>query len=86
MGATASICFICIPSATESSIINTTAAIVPAAINGVRLPRLLVHLSESEPKSGSMNRAKTLSIPIITPDQLCDIPNLSVSILGMMVS
>ena len=59
---------------------------VPVIIKGVRRPRLLLHLSERVPKSGSMKSASTLSAAIITPERLWDMPNLSVNILGIIVS
>ena len=76
----------CSPSAKLSTTKSTAAQMVPVIMYGVRRPRLLVHLSESVPKSGSRNSASTLSAAMMTPERLCDMPNLSVSILGMMVS
>ena len=59
---------------------------VPASMKGVRRPRGLLHLSESVPKSGSMKSARTLSAAIMTPERLWLMPNLSVSIFGIIVS
>ena len=63
-----------------------TAMIVPITMYGVRLPKRDLHLSDSAPKIGSMNSASTLSSAITTPDQPCAMPNLSVRILGMILS
>ena len=76
----------CKSSAKLSTTKSTAAQTVPAIMKGVRRPRLLLHLSESVPKSGSMKSASTLSAAMMTPDRLCDMPNLSVSILGIIVS
>ena len=43
-------------------------------------------LSEREPNKGKRKSAITLSNAIITPDQKCDIPNLSIRILGIIAS
>ena len=73
-------------SAKESATKSTAAATVPKIIKGVLRPRLLLHLSEMVPKSGSRKSASTLSAAMMTPESVCDMPNLSVSILGIMVS
>ena len=62
------------------------AASVPAIMNGVRLPSFVFVLSEIAPNNGSRKIASTLSRAITTPEAACDIPNLSVSILGIIVS
>ena len=45
--------------------IRMTAASVPPTMNGMRLPKRVLYLSESRPNSGSMNSASTLSSAII---------------------
>ena len=76
----------CMPSASDSTASRMAAASVPNRMKGVRLPRRLRHLSEIAPKSGSMNSASTLSSAMMIPLLACDMPNLSVRILGMMAS
>ena len=86
VGATASTFFSWAASVSERTTSSTAAQTVPKMMKGVRRPRLLLHLSEMVPNRGSMKRARTLSSAMMTPLQLWDIPNLSVRILGMMVS
>ena len=59
---------------------------VPMRIKGVRLPSLLLCRSEIAPKSGSINRASTLSRAIIAPEAVWERPNLLVRISGMVLS
>ena len=47
---------------------------------------MVLVLSESEPKSGSINTAKTLSSAIIAPDKVWLRPNLLTSIIGTIES
>ena len=47
---------------------------VPTKIKGVRLPILVLILSESAPKIGSMNTASTLSIDMTAPEMDCGRP------------
>lgn len=73
-------------SAKERTTKSAAAATVPKMMKGVLRPRRLLHLSETAPKSGSRKSASTLSAAMMTPESVCDMPNLSVSILGIMVS
>ena len=84
--ATGASCFICRSSAKESTTKSAAAAMVPKMMKGVLRPRLFLHLSDTAPKSGSRKSARTLSAAMMTPESVCDMPNLSVSILGMIVS
>ena len=51
-----------------SAIKEITAAIVPTRIKGVRLPSLVITLSESAPKIGSIKTARILSSDITAPE------------------
>ena len=70
-----SCCFIV---AMGTKTINTTEAIVPMTINGVRRPHFLTSfplaLSEILPKSGNINNDKRLSSPIMKPRIALDNP------------
>ena len=48
--------------------IATAAMMVPMVTKGIRLPYVVLHLSDSAPKMGSINTASTLSIDIIAPE------------------
>lgn len=47
-----------------------TEAIVPYIMNGLRLPSGCLHLSDKVPNNGSRKRASTLSMAIITPENV----------------
>ena len=55
-------------------------------MKGVRRPIFERHLSERAPKSGSIKSATILSSAMMTPDAVCESPNLSVKIFGISVS
>ena len=86
MTETSEIFFSCMPSTTVSASSATAATMVPKVMKGVRLPYLVLHLSDRVPKTGSRNTARILSSAMITPDQVWDIPNLLVRITGMVAS
>ena len=73
-------------SATGSRFISTTAASVPPMINGVRLPIRVLIPSENLPKSGSRNRASTLSNAMIMPAISSGIPKVFLRISGTTLS
>ena len=55
-------------------------------MKGFLLPHFVFVRSEIVPKSGSIKSASRLSSDIMMPDRNCDIPNLSLSIFGIIVS
>ena len=67
-------------------IIKMTERMVPTKMKGVRLPRLVMTLSDSAPKMGSMNSAKILSSAMIAPDRVSPILKKYFRIKGMMLS
>ena len=64
----------------------TAAMIVPMRMKGVRRPIFPLCLSEIAPKRGSINSARMLSSAMITPEAVCDRPNLFVRIRGIVLS
>lgn len=60
----------------------TTAPTVPPRIKGIRRPSRLRHRSDSAPKKGSMNRASTLSMAMMTPETVSPTPKLFLRISG----
>ena len=58
----------------------------PTTIKGVRLPRLVITLSDRAPNKGSINTARTLSIDIIAPEAVWWSPKWLVRIRGMIAS
>ena len=73
-------------SAKDRAISAMAATSVPTTMKGVRRPLGWVHLSEMCPNSGSRNSASTLSMAMITPDQVWLMPNLLVRIRGTVLS
>ena len=57
-----------------TKIIMTTDKIVPIKTKGVRLPRLVLMLSDHLPKMGRRNKDSTLSMPMTTPRKLLERP------------
>ena len=68
------------------SVMNNTAITVPPTINGIRFPNFVFTLSEKVPKSGSKNKAKTLSTAIMAPVKVSPISKVFCKIKGMMLS
>ena len=69
-----------------STTVNIAATAVPARINGILLPILVLTLSLKTPKRGSMNNPKILSSAIIELAISTLIPNLFKRIRGMTKS
>ena len=72
--------------AAGSSSMKMTAKIVPTKINGVRLPRFVLILSDHAPKNGSRNSARMLSSAMMPPDSVSPIWKVYFKINGMMLS
>jgi hypothetical protein len=65
---------------------DTTAAIVPTNMNGVRFPYFDLDLSDNAPKNGNINTARILSSDIIVPETVWGKPKWFVNIKGIIAS
>ena len=73
-------------SAVGSKKSNMQARAVPVKIKGILFPIGVSILSERVPKTGSRNRASTLSAAIMVPVNVSPIPKLFFKIKGIMLS
>ena len=67
--------------AQNSSTVTTESGTAAYCINGIRLPRLFLLLSESEAISGSVTASKTLDNAVISPSTVRNPPMIKPGIM-----